>query len=213
MRWQIRASMDAGGLDPSTERDVVVIGGADRLTAGEVSVAASVMDQGGQAQIYVEPVPLLAGQPFRGYVETPETLDVGRIRVELKQQIATTGAGGGGLVGEILGNTTLNMGGNTTISVGGSRNTSEDRVLWTGPLAPMGVGPTGNRYQFAGPAAACGHGNREPAARVVERDDRHRDRPAAAARSPHHATRGDRHRLAVEASRSGIAPTSAAVSG
>mgnify|MGYP000471636101 CR=1 FL=1 len=185
MRWQIRAVMDVGGRDPSTQRDLIVVGGAG-VPAGDVTVAASVMDQGGQAQIYVEPLPLVVGQQFRGYVETAENLDLGSIRVELRQHVATSGGSGGG----ILGNTTINLGGNTSLSLGGAQNTNEDRVLWTGQLAPIDAGPTGNRYQFAGqvPLAPVGtlvlpHGSSSATIDVVIgrrlQPDRHITRPVA----------------------------------
>jgi hypothetical protein len=190
MRWQVRAGMDVGGRDPSTERDLYVIGGTDRLIAGDASLSASVTDQAGQAQIYVEPLPLMAGQQFRGYVEAAEQLDLGNVRVELKQHVATNGAGGGGgLSAAILGNTSLSVG-DVTLNLGGRRDTSEDRVLWAGQLTPMGAGASGNRYQFAGalPLAPTGtvslpHGSSSTIVDVVInrrlQPDRHISRPVA----------------------------------
>ena len=183
LRWQVRAWMDVGGRDPSTERDIYVIGGGDRLNEPEQALAPTVTDMQANATIYVEPLPLVAGQLFRGYVESPEQLDVGSTRVELKQQVATTGARGG-----IAGDFDLSTG---NLSLGGrQRNTSEDRVLWAGPIAPMGAGPTGQRYQFQGqlPLAPIGtvtlpHGDASALIDIVISrrlvPDRHIARPVA----------------------------------
>lgn len=182
LRWQIRAWMDVGGKDPSTERDIYVVGGADRLNVPPQALAPSVTDMQSNATIYLEPLPLTVGQMFRGYVETPDQLDLGSTRVELKQHIETSGA-----VGGIGGSITLNTG---TLSLGGQRAAAEDRILWSGPIAPMGPGPTGQRYQFQGQLAlapvgtlALPHGSSSALVDIVISrrlvPDRHIARPVA----------------------------------
>lgn len=147
LRWQIRAWMDVGGRDPSTERDFYVITGRDRLSVPDVALAPSVLDSSSQppASIYLEPAPLVAGQSFRGFVETTEQLDLRSIRVELKQHIATSGGQGGS-------GASISLNG-TSFGLGGERTVAEERVLWTGQLTPMQGGQSGQRYQFAGQLA------------------------------------------------------------
>lgn len=141
VRWQVRAWMDVGGKDPSTERDVIVVAGGDRLPPADPALAPSISDPQAQASIYVEPAPLVAGQPFRGYLEIAEQLDPRSVRVELKQRVETTGGTGGGAT------ISLNT---AVISTGGRRNVADERLLWSGQLAPMEGGQAGQRYQFAG---------------------------------------------------------------
>ena len=144
LRWQLRAWMDVGGKDPATERDIIVVAGKDRLAPADPALAPSASDPQAQANIYVEPAPLAAGQPFRGYLETAEQLDLRSARVELKQRVETTGGTGGGV------SITLNT---SVLSTGGRRNVADERVLWAGALAPMEGGTAGQRYQFAGQLA------------------------------------------------------------
>jgi hypothetical protein len=138
--WQLRAWMDLGGRDPSTERDIYVLAGAERLAVAADALAPAVQDAEAQASIYLEPAPLAAGQPFRGYLETTEAIDVRSVRVELRQRVETTGASGGGAT------ITLN---NISLA-GGQRNVADERVLWQGQLAPMEGSGAGHRYQFGG---------------------------------------------------------------
>ncbi len=140
MRWQLRAWMDVGGRDPSTERDVYVVLTREALRAPEAALQPTAGDA--QGQIYVEPVPIMAGQPFRGYVETTEQLDLRGVRVELKLHAQTSGGTGAG-IDISLNDSLVNLG-------GGRRAVSGERIVWTGGLAGPTAGQAGNRYEFGG---------------------------------------------------------------
>jgi hypothetical protein len=180
MRWQVRAWMDVGGKDPATERDVYVMLTREALRAPDGVLAPMAGDA--QGQIYLEPVPIIAGQQFRGYVDTTEQLDPRSVRVELKLHAQTAGSTGGGI--DISLNSAIGHIGS------GRRAASDERVLWTGPLGPGTPGQAGLRYEFAGalppgPVATLGlpHGSSSATLDVVIGrrllPDRHITRPVA----------------------------------
>lgn len=144
LRWVVRAWIDAGGVDPSTERDIVVAPPAGHSMVSTAALAATTSD--GPAALSVDPLPIVVGQPFRGSIESPEQLDVGRTRIEIKQRIQTnTGMGG---IGGMLEGVTVRVEGVELL--GGSKGVQRDRVLWTGQLTAAGAGQAGQRYEFSG---------------------------------------------------------------
>lgn len=141
MRWYVRAWMDVGGNDPDAERELNVTPPPGTLQASGEALAAISGD--GTVWIAAEPAPIVAGQPFRGHVLSPEPLNLSSSRIEVKQKVQTH-EGGGAPGGQI----TV---GNVGVALGGGRMpVSEERVLWSAQLTSAGVAEGGHRYEFAG---------------------------------------------------------------
>lgn len=181
LRWFVRAWMDMGGKDPSAEREINVPLPVGAFQAPAEALAAISGD--GTVGIAVDPAPIVAGQPFRGYVLSPEPLNLSSSRIEVKQKVQTHQGGGAPGAHITVGGVDVQLG-------SGHMPVEEERVLWSAQLTSAGVAEGGHRYDFNGqlppdplPTITLPHGSASASLDlVISRrlmPDRHVARPVA----------------------------------
>lgn len=156
VEWTLRLNLDVPMFDPSVELPVHLLQPTSLLRAGVVDVAqfalfpeASVEAEGLRGTLWLDPVPLCVGAPFRGRLtlESGEERAVQEVRLELRVKARST--------------------------VGGGRE--ETITLWAGRLAGEGgFGGGAAPYEFEGavperwlPTVMTEHGRADAAFHVV----------------------------------------------
>lgn len=156
VEWTLRLNLDVPMFDPSVELPVHLLQPTSLLRAGVVDVAqfalfpeASVEAEGLRGTLWLDPVPLCVGAPFRGRLtlESGEERAVQEVRLELRVKARST--------------------------VGGGRE--ETITLWAGRLAGEGgFGGGAAPYEFEGavperwlPTVVTEHGRADAAFHVV----------------------------------------------
>ena len=103
IEWEIRANLDVPGFDPEVVLPVRIHQPTSLLRAGVVDVAQFALYDAADAQagdlagsIWLEPVPLCVGAPFRGelMLTSGEARDVQEVRLELWAIVKSTVSGG-----------------------------------------------------------------------------------------------------------------------
>jgi hypothetical protein len=141
--WKLEAKLDVGGRDPSVERLVTILQPASALMASPGGVAVAPRSEGSRDgapfAIWLEPVPLLLGAPFRGTIDLARPLEGDDVRMELNVEVEAGGGFGTGAslaVAAVLGT--------------GRDNASETVAVWRGTVTPGGAGAGWYRYTFSG---------------------------------------------------------------
>lgn len=145
VKWQVEVKLDVGGVDPSANVPMRILLPASQVRANGATLGLNALsprvegaDGGGHA-IEVEPVPLVAGRPFRGSLETTEALKDARIEIKFGTDVRDTG---GALIGALA---------RDTIGLSREVGQSEVRSIWAGDLREAGSGANGRRrYEFSG---------------------------------------------------------------
>ncbi|MBA2571158.1 MAG: sporulation protein [Chloroflexi bacterium] len=146
VRWRASASIDIGhGIDPSVDQPILVPLSAAELASVDPAALAERhqgAEEGKPYTMSVEPRPFIAGAPFAGTLDAGESLDLSRIRVEVKLVVSTEGSGGLGL-GIAL---------PTGVRIGhdARRGVTETRALWQGVLTEVPGADGTRRYGFSG---------------------------------------------------------------
>ena len=141
VKWELEVKLDVGGADPSANIPVrVVLPVASVQASGSALglTALSARSDSADAAIEISPVPLVAGKPFTGVVETGEALKNARIEIKLEAQVTgRDGALAGALQRDLL-------------NISSERGQSETKSVWVGELRDGGAGPRGRRFEFSG---------------------------------------------------------------
>lgn len=145
VKWEVEVKLDVGGVDPSANVPVRILLPASRVLANGAALGLNALaarvegaDGGGHA-IEVEPVPLVAGRPFKGSLETTEALKDARIEIKFGTDVRDTGSA---LIGALA---------HDTIGLSREVGESEVRSIWVGELRESGSGANGRRrYEFSG---------------------------------------------------------------
>ena len=145
VRWELEIKVDVGGVDPSANLPVRVLLPASQVAAAGATIGLNALSprvegaDGGGHVIEISPVPLVAGRPFSGSVETTEALKGARIEIKFVTDVRDTGM-------QLIGSLTRE-----TISLTRETGESEVRSIWVGELREAGAGAGGRqRYEFAG---------------------------------------------------------------
>jgi hypothetical protein len=103
IRWTVEVSLDVPGFDPHLEVPVIVLQPTALLRAGVIRVAEYALypeagaDAGGiRGSIWLDPVPLVVGSPFRGRLTlgSSSPRSVQEVRLELRVVARSTVSGG-----------------------------------------------------------------------------------------------------------------------
>jgi hypothetical protein len=145
VKWELEVKLDVGGMDPSADLPVRVLLPVSQVRAnaaglGLNALAPRVDGNGGDTfAIEVEPVPLVAGRPFRGVVESRDALKDARIEIKFAADVRDTGIDVFGTIGR------------DTLGLSQEKGQSETRTAWVGALREAGSAADGRRrYEFAG---------------------------------------------------------------
>lgn len=145
VKWEVEVKLDVGGVDPSANVPVRILLPASQVRANAATLGLNALaprvegaDGGGHA-IEIDPVPLVAGRPFRGTLETGESLKGARVEIKFETDVRDTG-------NQLIGSLTRDTIGLTRES-GDSQTTS----VWVGELREAGdAGGGRSRYEFSG---------------------------------------------------------------
>ena len=145
VKWELEVKLDVGGVDPSANIPVRVLLASSHVAAAGATLGLDALspraergDSGGHA-IEISPVPLVAGRPFSGSIETSEALKGARVEIKFVTDVRDTGL-------ELIGSLTRE-----TLSLTRETGESEVRSIWVGELREAGVGANGRqRYEFGG---------------------------------------------------------------
>lgn len=145
VKWEVEVKLDVGGVDPSANIPVRILLPASQLRANAATLGLNALaprvegvDGGGHA-IEVDPIPLVAGRPFRGTLETGESLKGARVEIKFETDVRDTGSG---LIGSLT---------RDTIGLTREKGDSESASVWVGELREAGnAGGGRRRYEFSG---------------------------------------------------------------
>ena len=139
--WELEVKLDVGGVDPSANIPVRVAVPTAALRAAAATLGLNALTpktDTAEASIEVNPVPLIAGRPFTGVVESNEPLKNARIEVKFAAEVTR---GDGALAGALQ---------RDLLNIGSERGESETKSIWVGEPKDVGSGPRGRRYEFSG---------------------------------------------------------------
>lgn len=145
VKWEVSVKLDVGGVDPSANIPVRILLPASQLRSNAATLGLNALaprvegpDRGGHA-IEVDPIPLVAGRPFRGTLETGESLKGARVEIKFETDVRDPGTQ---LIGAIA---------RDTIGLTRETGDSDTGSVWVGELREAGdVGGGRRRYEFSG---------------------------------------------------------------